>query len=649
MTVNSSFGLFKDLQPKLKEAKKNNLTTTLDNSKLEARPGILFKECSEILQNQFKQTIMYDNVPGVKSPNDVIALLLDLKYRKYTRIVCFHLCLFILWRNNTLFMRALAKKPFDNDTGLPTISDIQELLYTKVPKEFYLLPSSMIPPSFLETILSMVPSNDFNNITSFYNIQSSNKQDIIEMITEWIYLPISKSIVFNPTRDLLFQINKSHILPFPANFNTYPEYQYALSEHIYISQLYLLQFQLQALLSLLNPQFINQQITCTHWHINLSPISTFSKPILASKSFLSTELDVHINLSIMSSAMYKVWNNVYMGDMLILLTFGESNYTFTAICQVVQVVKMLNSTECVFKLRYQGKPADRYDALYYGGHDLYHSIHALEEMSRCESTKMKQFILHPELAVKDTIYTSMDYNGISSLIKDNKHMKIALISNNEDTLTSLLKSLSEDGHPCCPCYTTSNTHILDKISYKVLSLKNRALQLCHILEMNNSHCHSLTHCITFIRYHVIGTLNKMHSDEIQMKLSAVDADKLGQLKQAIGTDVMAELSKFVDELQLYEPCDGLLSSDAQKYDYYMKHCGMLYLIKTEYVMGQIGNVVMGNGIEMVIYDGCEEMGELAFVKMTGMVFNDDIRKIVINHNGELVEGSIMHRILNNTK
>eukprot|EP00835_Amoeboradix_gromovi_P006540 NODE_790_length_4224_cov_0.400727.p1 type:complete len:718 gc:universal NODE_790_length_4224_cov_0.400727:1072-3225(+) len=394
MTIlqSSTIGIFKDLQPKLKSPLDIDLSVELVLNPVESRPGILYKELSDSIIDLIRSEIDWKEVDGTKTKDDVIAVLLDFRHRKYARLACFHLRLHILWSSDKRFMAALARKPFDENYHVPNVSSIQKLLYSKVPPEFYLLPADNIPPTFLETILTMLPNEDFNVVQSHFNIQHLTRSSVIELIVEWIYLPISKPVVFS-NKDLLLSIKHDNILYFPTNFESFDQYWFALKEYVYILELYKVQQELQSLCKIVKPVFNNKLISASSWHIRLAPISTWS----AKKSFAMTELDIHLNTAVMSPKLHSVWDDVKLNDVVVVITFGSTGLSFSSVAKVVAVSKLLNGAEVVFKVQFYGDNADRYDAIYYGGHSLYRIMNAFDYLPELITPDLKQFIVNLNL------------------------------------------------------------------------------------------------------------------------------------------------------------------------------------------------------------------------------------------------------------
>eukprot|EP00834_Sanchytrium_tribonematis_P001864 NODE_49_length_31687_cov_0.791123.p6 type:complete len:708 gc:universal NODE_49_length_31687_cov_0.791123:23939-21816(-) len=398
----TKFGIFKDIQQKLKNPKSEELTIDLHVELQIADPALLFGGLSEELQQLLKKEIDWKESHHERTVEDVIALLLDFKYRKFARIACFQMRLHILWGSDGRFLRALATRPYDDNFLLPSISDLQFLLYKKVPKEFYIIPSSKIPSSYVETILNLITESDFELVKTRYKLGNEDKTKLIKMIVDWIDIPQSKTISIIPSLDLKRKIKARNILPMSFNFNFFDEYWHAVKEFYYIYNLYHLQQELQFIFEILEPKFSGKEISILNWHCCLAPIVTFSNKKVQFISHLDfQEVDIHLNLAYFSAKEHKKWTFLKVKDTLVLLTIGSDGFSFIGLCEIIAVSKLISGSELIIKVRYQGKIQERYDLVYFSGDKLSSVIRTLELIPKSLDPDMKIFLLKFQCPVKN--------------------------------------------------------------------------------------------------------------------------------------------------------------------------------------------------------------------------------------------------------
>ena len=626
MLQTPTFGIFKEVSSKLKDPSYNDITVAIDTHSYRVNPGVLFNELPDVILQQIKSdaNCQWQTTNQSKTVEDVVQLLCHFKYRKYTRLACFHLKLHIIWQNNKRFIIALAKRPFDDDYGLPTISKLQELLYLKVSKEFYLLPSHNIPPSFLEAILKMTSEKDFKNeIIVHFNIQCTNKQEVIQAIVEWIYLPISKSITFDLCHDLLLHINPDTLLPFPVDkMNSFDEHFHTLHS-LYLLELCKVQQEISTLIQLINPRFMETQIVVDAWHYLIAPISSYSIS-KNSYSFLNIKtININIHTTMMSPRMKNIYHKLAINDSMILLTFGSNKnhpLTFAALATIKSISKILNGTEIVFQVTYNSNNhVDRLDAIYCGGGALHKVIHALQSLPSIATPQIKSFFLeycqqlnYQQLSLNDTNINQLPPLQLTSVCTSDLHeflikhhqanatAKIVYMSSDHNALHQLFSMLSNTT-AVVPLYANNPHVVAMQINQTILTLRETCLQICVLLNLNKSHCKDLSSCLTLLKYHVTGFIKVATQQTLMATIKEEDALLLQQL-------MAFQVDALIKKIQLYEPLDLHHPSDEQKYEYYIKYCGSIY-ITPPHLQPQPQHAAP----TLLIIDACQTMGELAFI------------------------------------
>ena len=586
-----SFGLFEDIVKVLKDPNMDDLQNNY-------KPDLYTMDIETLT---YLKHFVDDGINTLDTTELTAAslypLLLNGNYRLIARIASFRLGFHVQWDSNTRYMHLLYERPDDEDERLPSISKLQKLLYKKSPKEFYLMSFDKIPPSFLQTVLGMIKEDDFNLLKEYYCIASTEKKTIINCIVKWVYMPISKSISIDTTKDISIPINEAYLNPFGSNFKSFSSYFSQLKEFVYLQDLYNLQHELKALFSSIQPKIINKRIQVSHWHIKAIPISTISKIQSSKFSFSYSEVNIHINMTCLSKKMFELWNEVKVNDVVCLLTIGESNFSFCALALVLAVSKQLNGTEIVIKLQFKGKSTGRFDCLYFGGSTLFHHSKLLQTnfipssgiylgayndaipIYTIKNEKDDYFItlssgVHRIKAHSDKILEFIQQSSLS----------VAYYTNNESKLQEIASDCRKTG--VAPYYPNSREIVFAIITSTINEIKSFALQLCTLLQLNKSHCEDALKIKTLLTFHVLGWLKTTHKQQLNHTITDKDATMLTSLLTHYHCDfeqLISKVTELLELLQLYGPL-SMLSTDDQKYDYYMAHCGQIYLISSQYLI-----------------------------------------------------------------